>query len=78
MLMVLVSTGLVILVTISLYGERDYLKNCQALGLQCEPGTVHRATFFLKQASADLWGKVREHFENSGSQESFRSAEENE
>ena len=35
------SIGLVILVALSLRGERNYLENCKTLSVKCEPGRMH-------------------------------------
>ena len=35
------SIGLVVLVALSLRGEKNYLENCKTLSVKCEPGRMH-------------------------------------
>ena len=58
-LVLLIAVGLVILVSISLQGEREYLKNCETLGIRCEPGSVHAATGYLIDKSRGFWTWLR-------------------
>ena len=46
------------MVTISLYGEKDYLRNCRVLDLECKPGNVHQATEYMLNWLGDTYAKI--------------------
>lgn len=58
-MIVIAALGITALVAISLHGEKDYLKNCEILGIECQPGNVHQATKALSAWSEKMFERIR-------------------
>ena len=58
-MIVIAALGITALVAISLHGEKDYLKNCEILGIECQPGNVHQATKALSVWSEKMLERIR-------------------
>ena len=44
---ILLLVGLLILVLLSLHGERNYLESCKNLDIKCEEGNIQKATEYM-------------------------------
>ena len=58
------SIGLVILVALSLRGERNYLENCKTLSVKCEPGRMHTTLDQVSKWLGDSYTQAKREWGN--------------
>ncbi|MFK7825526.1 MAG: hypothetical protein AB8G05_15355 [Oligoflexales bacterium] len=54
-----VSIALVVLVALSLRGEKNYLENCRTLSVKCEPGRMHTTLDHVSKWLGDSYTQAK-------------------